>query len=213
MNGLLDRLTTLPAGWVYTVVALVVFAEDALFVGFVLPGETVAIIGGVTASAGQTNLAAMIAIVVVAAIVGDTVGYEVGHRYGVRLLDTRPLRRRRERLDRAREMLARRGGPAVLLSRFVAFLRATMPFLAGAAHMRYRTFLAYNAAGGVLWGSSVVLLGYLTGAAYQRIATRFGEVTAIAVAAVGIIAFTVFRIRRRRAAARHGPARRSPRRG
>src|SRR5262245_47647590 len=112
MRGLVDHLTSLPAGWVYLTVALIVFAEDALFVGFVLPGETAAILGGVTASTHHTNLAAMIVIVVVAAIVGDSVGYEIGHRYGVRLLNVRPLARRRERIDRAREFLARRGGPA-----------------------------------------------------------------------------------------------------
>jgi membrane-associated protein len=82
----------------------------------------------------------------------------------------------------------------------VAFLRATVPFLAGTSHMRFRTFLAYNAAGGLLWGITTVLLGYLTGAAYRTIATRFGEITAITVAAIAIAAVIVFRIRRRRRA-------------
>ncbi len=199
MTGLVDRLTHLPAGWVYLAVALLVFAEDALFVGFVLPGETAAILGGVTASTGHTNLAVMLALVVLAAIAGDSVGYEIGHRYGVRLLDLRPLARRRERVDAARALLARRGGPAVFLGRFVAFLRATMPFLAGTAHMRYRVFLAYNAAGGLAWGVAVVLIGYLAGAAYQTVASRFGEVAAIVVAAIAVTALVVYRIRRARA--------------
>jgi membrane-associated protein len=198
MKALLDHLTHLPAGWVYLAVGLIVLAEDALFVGFLLPGETAAIIGGVTASTGHTNLAAMMVIVVVAAIVGDSIGYEIGHRYGVRVLDVRWLRRRRERIDGARDFLARRGGPAVFLGRFVAFLRATMPFLAGTAHMRYRTFLLYNAAGGVVWGVAVVLLGYLSGAAYQRVAARFGEITAIVVAVIALVAVIVWRVRRRR---------------
>jgi membrane-associated protein len=198
MHGLLDRLTSLPAGWVYAAVGLLVFAEDALFVGFLLPGETAAIIGGVTASTGHTNLAMMIVLVVVAAIAGDSVGYEIGHRYGVRVLDVRPLARRRERLDRAREFLARRGGPAVFLGRFVAFLRATMPFLAGTAHMRYRTFLAYNAAGGLVWGVAVVLLGYAAGVSYQTVARRFGEITAIVVAALVIAGIIGYRIRKAR---------------
>jgi membrane protein DedA with SNARE-associated domain len=198
MKGVLDRLTHLPAVWVYLIVALTVFAEDALFIGFVLPGETVAILGGVSASIGHTSLTAMIIIVVAAAIIGDSVGYEIGHRYGVRLLEIPVLRRRRARIDQARALLARRGGPAVFLARFVAFLRATMPFLAGAAHMHYRTFLAYNAAGGLVWGTAVVLLGYLTGAAYRTVAARFGEITAITVAAIAIAAWIVLRIRRRR---------------
>jgi len=196
MNGLLDHLTSLPAVWVYVAVAVIVFAEDAIFVGFLLPGETVAILGGVTASIGHTSLTAMIVIVVTAAIIGDNVGYEIGHRYGLRLLNIPVLRRRRDRIDQARALLAKRGGPAVLLARFVAFLRATMPFLAGTAHMHYRTFLVYNAVGGLLWGASAVLIGYLAGAAYRMVAARFGEITAIVVAVIAIAAYVVFRVRR-----------------
>ncbi|MBX6749822.1 MAG: DedA family protein [Micromonosporaceae bacterium] len=196
MTGLLGQLTQVPALWVYVTVALIVFAEDALLIGFLLPGETAAILGGVTANVGHTDLGTMTGVVVVAAIVGDSVGYEIGRRYGVRLLSTRALQRRRERVDRARAYLARRGGPAVLLSRFVAFLRATMPFLAGTAHMRYRTFLVYNAAGGLLWGIASVVLGYATGAAYRTAAARFGEITTVVVVAIAVVAFIVFRIRR-----------------
>jgi len=197
--SLLHGLTSLPAGWIYLVVGLLVFAEDALFVGFLIPGETAAVIGGVTANSGRTDLVAMMAVVVAAAILGDSVGYEVGRRFGGRLLETRPLRRRRERVDRAREFLARRGGPAVLLGRFVAFLRATMPFLSGSARMRYRRFLAYNAVGGVLWGVGTVLLGFLAGAAYQRVARTFGVVSAVVVALLALAALVVRRLRRRRA--------------
>jgi membrane-associated protein len=204
MHDLLDRLTNLPAGLVYAVVGLLVFAEDALFIGFVLPGETAAIIGGVTASTGHTRLAVMIVIVVVAAILGDSVGYEVGRRYGVRLLDVRPVARRRERLDKAREFLARRGGPAVFLGRWLAFFRATMPFLAGSAHMRYRTFLLYNAAGGIAWGIAVVLLGFLAGVSYRQVARTFGEVTAVIVAVLLIAGIVIYRVRRRRAERREG---------
>jgi membrane protein DedA with SNARE-associated domain len=195
---LLDRLAHLSAGWVYLIVGALVFAEDALLIGFLLPGETAAVIGGATASTGHTSLPVVMAVVVVAAIVGDTVGYEIGARYGVRLLGLGPLAHRRERLDRARFFLAERGGPAVFLGRFVAFLRATMPFLAGSAHMRYRTFLAYNAAGGIVWGIACALVGYLAGAAYQRVAARFGEIAAIAVVAIALIAWAVVHFRRRR---------------
>jgi membrane protein DedA with SNARE-associated domain len=198
MGRFVDHLTSLPAGWVYLTVGLIVFAEDALFVGFVLPGETAAILGGVTASTGHTNVIAMIAVVVIAAITGDSVGYEIGHRYGTRLLDVRPLAKRRERIDGARALLARRGGPAIFLGRFVAFFRATMPFLAGTARMHYRTFLLYNAAGGLVWGVAVVLLGYFAGVSYQMVAKRFGEYAAISVAAIAIVAIIVVRIRRHR---------------
>jgi len=196
--GLVDRLSGLPAPWVYVLVFALVFAEDAVFVGFLLPGETAAIVGGVTASTHHTNVFVMSGLVVAAAITGDSLGYEVGRRYGVRVLEVRPLAKRRERVDRARAFLARHGGPAVFLARFVAFFRAMMPFLSGVAHMRYRVFLAYNAAGGLVWGIGNVLLGYVAGAAYQRVAARFGEITAIVVAAIAIVALVVFQIRRHR---------------
>jgi membrane-associated protein len=198
MQGLLDSLTHLDPVWVYLLVAAIVLAEDALFVGFVLPGETAAVLGGVTASLGHTNLFGMIAVVVVAAILGDSIGYEIGRHFGTRLLAAHRLDRFRSRIDRAQAFLARRGGPAVFLGRFVAFLRATMPFLAGATRMPYLTFLAYNAAGGLVWGTAVVLLGYLAGTSYQKIASTFGTAAALVVASIAVIALIVWRVRARR---------------
>ena len=154
MSKILDQVLGLHGPVVYLIVGFLVFAEDALFVGFVLPGETAAILGGVAASRHNVSLTLMCIIVVLAAIVGDSVGYEIGARYGTRLLSLRVLRRRKDRIDAARATLARRGGPAVFGGRFVAFLRAVMPFLAGTSHMRYPRFLAYNAAGGLAWGTS-----------------------------------------------------------
>jgi membrane-associated protein len=198
MSGLLDRLLNLHGGPVYAIVGALVFAEDALFIGFVLPGETAAILGGVAASRGHVSLIPMCAVVVLAAIAGDSVGYQIGARYGSRLLSVRPLRKRQERIDAARRILARRGGPAVLLARAVAFLRAIMPFLAGTSHMPYRRFLAYNAAGGVVWGIGMVLLGYLAGNSYAAIEKTFGR-TAAAFAAglvvVGLVAWSWWRRR------------------
>lgn len=198
MSGFVDHLTSLPAVWVYLIVALLVFAEDALFVGFLLPGETAAILGGVTASIGHTDLAAMMVIVMAAAILGDSVGYQVGHRYGFRLLSVGPLARRRQQVDQARDFLARRGGPAVFLGRWVAFLRATTPFLAGTAHMRYRTFLVYNVIGGLAWGAAVVLLGYLAGASYQAVAHTFGTISAVIAIVIVATVLIVWRVRRHR---------------
>jgi membrane-associated protein len=192
-----EALAGLPAGWVYVVVFLLVFAEDAILVGFLLPGATAAILGGVTASIGHTELVIMNVIVVVAAIVGDSAGYQVGRHFGVRLLNVRPLEHRRKRLDEAGAMLAERGGPAVFLARFVAFLRAVMPFLAGAAHMRYQTFLSWNATAGLVWGVSMVFIGYLAGQSYEQVASVFGQATAIVVAVVAIAAWIFYRVRRK----------------
>jgi membrane protein DedA with SNARE-associated domain len=211
MSGLLDRLLSLHGVPVYAIVDALVFAEDALFVGFVLPGETAAILGGVAASRGHVSLIPMCGVVVAAAIAGDSVGYEIGARYGSRLLSVRLLRRRQQRIDAARRILARRGGPAVFLARAVAFLRAVMPFLAGASHMPYRRFLAYNAAGGFAWGIGMVLLGFLGGNSYTAIEKTFGR-TAAAVAAalvvVGLVAWSVWRRRSEKATPRRDAGRR-----
>jgi membrane protein DedA with SNARE-associated domain len=180
---------------VYLLVGLLVFAEDALFVGFVLPGETAAVLGGVAASRGHVSLTLMCLTVVGAAVLGDSVGYWVGARYGTRLLSVPALQRRRDRLDAARATLARRGGLAVFFGRFVAFLRAVMPFLAGSSGMPYRRFLVYNAAGGVVWGVGSVLLGYLAGNSYAAIEKVVGQAAAVVVAVLVIAGLVVWRIR------------------
>lgn len=195
MTGLLDRLISLHGTIVYVVVGALVLVEDALFVGFVIPGETAAILGGVAAGLGHVSLPGIIAVVVLAAIVGDSIGYEIGHRFGRRLLEIRPLRHRRHRLDRAAELLARRGGRAVFLGRFVAFFRAVMPALAGTAHMPYRRFLVWNAAGGLVWGGGSVLAGYLAGNSYQRVEKYVGRGTAIVLALIVIGGLIAWRIR------------------
>jgi membrane protein DedA with SNARE-associated domain len=183
---------------VLLVVGGVVFAEDALFVGFVLPGETAAVLGGVAARLGHVPPAAVIATVVVAAVVGDTVGYELGRHVGTRVLGWSVLDARRERIDQAQEFLARRGGSAVFLGRWVAFFRAVMPALAGTARMPYPRFLAFNAAGGLVWGVAVVTVGYLAGASYAKVESTFGRDGAIAVVAVVVVAVAVHVARERR---------------
>ena len=198
MSGLVDRLLGTPGWVVLLVVGLIVFAEDALFVGFVLPGETAAVLGGVAAKFGHVSLGGVLAVVVAAAIVGDSVGYEVGRVLGPRVVGHRFLENRRERLESAQSMLARRGGTAVFLGRWVAFFRAVMPALAGSARMPYLRFLLFNAAGGIVWGTAVVLLGYAAGASYKRIESYLGQGSAVLVAAVVVLAGTVWALRRHR---------------
>jgi len=199
VTALLDRLFNVSGVLVYSIVAVLVFAEDALFIGFVIPGETAAIIGGVIASRGHVQLWLIALIVVAAAIVGDTVGYEVGRHLGPRLLNLKVFNKRRARLDDAQDFLRRRGGAAIFLGRFVAFFRAVMPALAGTARMRYLKFLAFNAAGGLTWGVGFTLLGYLAGNSYQRVAKTAGTTAAIVVAAIVLAAVVIWRIRKHRA--------------
>jgi len=199
VTALLDRLFNVSGVLVYSIVAVLVFAEDALFIGFVIPGETAAVLGGVIASRGHVQLWLIALIVVAAAIVGDTVGYEVGRHLGPRLLNLKVFNKRRARLDDAQNFLRRRGGAAIFLGRFVAFFRAVMPALAGTARMRYLKFLAFNAAGGLTWGVGFTLLGYLAGNSYQRVAKTAGTAAAIVVAAIVLVAVVIWRIRKHRA--------------
>lgn len=199
MTSLLDRLFNVPALVVYLVVGALVFAEDALFFGFVIPGETAAVIGGVIASRGNAQLWVVILIVVLAAIIGDSVGYEVGKHLGPRLLKLKVFHRHRKRLDDAQDFLRRRGGGAVFLGRFVAFFRAVMPALAGTSRMPYLKFLAFNAAGGLVWGVGFVLLGFLAGNSYKKIADTVGPIAAGVVVAIVIVAIIVWQVRKHRA--------------
>lgn len=188
------------APWlVYLLVGLVVFAEDALFIGFVIPGETLAVIGGVTASLGHTNVWVVGLVVVLAAIIGDSVGFEVGRIWGTRLLGHRLLDSRRQQLDTAQDFLRRRGGSAVFLGRWTAFFRAVMPALAGASRMPYPRFLAWNAIGGIAWGVTMVTIGYLAGQSYHRIEKYVGTGGAVVVALVVVVGLVVWVVRRRRA--------------
>lgn len=194
---ILDKLQSLPTGLVYGLVALLVFGEAALFIGFVLPGETAVIVAGVVASQGHVNIVALCALVVAAAIVGDSVGYAVGKRFGDRLLELSMLQRRRAQLDQALDGLRRRGPAYVFVGRFTAFLRAVMPGLAGMSKMHYRRFLIANALGAVIWGVGFTLLGYFAGGALTRIehyASWFG-VSLLVLVLGAVVGFHFYRKR------------------
>jgi membrane protein DedA with SNARE-associated domain len=162
------------------------------------------VIGGVIASRQGVDLRVLIVLVVLCAIVGDSAGYEVGRLWGHRVLKLRPLRRHEERLDRARTFLRDRGAFAVFLGRWTAFLRAVMPGLAGVSRMPYRRFLFWNAVGGIAWGVTFSLVGYLAGNSYEVVERQIGIWGAVATAAVVVGLVVVLRVRRSRAEARAG---------
>jgi membrane-associated protein len=205
VSSLASGLTQLHGWLAYTLIAALIFGETAVFVGFVLPGEIAAVLGGVLASRGHVSLPLLIIIVVLAAIAGPFIGYEIGRRMGSRLFAAKALRRVRGGADRARSALGARGGAAVLLGRFVVVVRAVMPAAAGAAEVRYRTFAIYNVLGGLIWGTGYCLLGYLAGSAYAAVERRVGTGLAIAIGAVVVAAVAVWTIRRHRSQVR-GPA-------
>lgn len=170
MTGLVEHLLATPA-WV---ALLVVFAlpalESSAFLGFVFPGETAVLLGGVSAGLGHVPLAGVVLAGAGGAIVGDAVGYVVGRRWGRQILDSTVGRFvRAEHLDRAERALEHRGGWAVFGGRFTAALRVVIPGMAGMAHMPYRRFAVANASGGALWGATMAVAGYLAGASWHTV--------------------------------------------
>ena len=189
------------SGWpAYLLVAALVFGETAVFLGFVLPGEAAVVLGGVLASRGHVSIVLLVAVVVLAAILGPLVGYEIGRRMGDRLFASRVLRRIPGGVARARSTLQARGGLGVLIGRFVAILRALVPAAAGAAQVPYRTFFFFNAVGGIIWGAGYCLLGYLAGSAYVVVEKRVGTGLAVVIAALALAAVGTWAVRRHRAA-------------
>jgi membrane-associated protein len=197
MHGIIDAIQSLPPAAAYAIIAALVFGEAAIFLGFIFPGETAVVLGGFLASTGHLNIEALCGLVFVSAVVGDSIGYEVGKYLGPRVIGLAIFERHQARLDKAQAMLRERGGPAVLAGRFTAFFRAVMPGLAGLSQMRYRTFLIWNALGGLIWGVGFCLVGYFAGASYDKVAKTVGRTSAIVIVAVIVIGLIVWHFRKK----------------
>jgi len=148
----------------------IVFAESGLFFGFFLPGDSLLLTAGLLASRGTLNVAILVPLLFVAAVLGDTVGYWFGARTGPLLFRREnSLLFRRENLLKAKAFYEKHGGKTVTLARFLPFVRTFVPIVAGAAEMHYVRFLAFNLLGGVLWAIGMTLLGYYLGNALGTI--------------------------------------------
>lgn len=207
VNSLLAPLLGLHGLVAYVIVVALCFGEAAVLLGFVLPGETAVVLGGVLASEHHVNLVAMVVLVVVAAVVGDSVGYAVGKRFGPALLRHRLLRDR-PGVDKTRDFLRRRGSVAVFLGRFTAVFRALIPGIAGMSEMPYRKFLVANALGGVIWGVAYTLAGYAVGLSYKRVLSDASTASTVIIAVVAAL-LVAWQVRRRLVARRELAARRS----
>jgi membrane-associated protein len=148
--------------------ALIIFAESGLLVGFFLPGDSLLFIGGFLSSdAGNHVLPALplvLLVAFVAAVVGDQVGYLFGRKVGPSLF-ARPDSRifRQDHVRKAHAFFERHGAKTIVLARFVPIVRSFAPIVAGVSEMPYRTFVTYNVIGGLLWAVGVTTLGYFLG--------------------------------------------------
>jgi len=179
----------------------VVFAESGLLIGFFLPGDSLLFTAGLLIAGGtylHLPLWLMCLLVSLAAVAGDQTGYAFGRRFGPALF-RRPDSRlfKQENLARARDFFQRYGARSIVLARFVPIVRTFTPVVAGASHMRYRTFLTFNVIGGTLWGCGVTTLGYFLGRiAFVRDNIEF-ILIGIVVVSVVPVAVELLRARRR----------------
>ncbi|MFE5140906.1 VTT domain-containing protein [Streptomyces fagopyri] len=141
---------------------LIVFAESGLLIGFFLPGDSLLFTCGLLITSNKLDfpLWGAVALICVAAILGDQAGYLFGKKVGPSLF-TRPDSRlfKQENVVKAHEFFEKYGPKSLVLARFVPIVRTFTPIIAGVSGMRYRSFLTFNIIGGVLWGAGVTLLG------------------------------------------------------
>jgi membrane protein DedA with SNARE-associated domain len=188
--------------WAYALVFLVATLEASVFLGLVVPGETLTIAAGFLVSAGILELVPTILTAAAGATLGDSIGYELGRRLGRPWL-VRYGRRfgfDERRLDRIDTLFVRHGGKAVVVARFVGFVRALAPFVAGAARMPYPRFLLFNVIGAWLWAIGLVTLGYVLGASWWIAERWVGRVGLIAAVVVLTVAWLSLRWARRQSA-------------
>jgi membrane protein DedA with SNARE-associated domain len=192
----LGALIGLPKNLGYIAVFVFVGVESS---GIPVPGETALIAGGVAASQHQLGIALVVVVAAAGAIVGDNIGYLIGRKLGRRLLlrPGRTLARREDALARGERLFARHGPKAVFFGRWIAGLRIWASWLAGMTHMRWRSFLFYNALGGIAWATAVGLVAYAVGDAAAKLIENVGLGIAGAVVALIVIAAFVFHRRSR----------------
>jgi len=147
-------------------VAVIVFSETGLLVGFFLPGDTLLVITGVLTATGviEIDIWWVCLAISLAAFLGGEVGYLIGHRVGPKIFERKETGLFSiENVKRTNAFFSRFGGIAVILARFVPVVRTFAPIAAGVGHMDYRKYSLYNAIGALVWGSGLTLVGYTVG--------------------------------------------------
>ncbi len=182
----------------YAILFLIIFVETGLvFVPF-LPGDSLLFVAGALAALGSLNVFSLLALLALAAVLGDTCNYWIGHFFGERITSNPRMPVKKKHIEATHRFFEKHGGKTILLARFVPVIRTFAPFVAGAGSMSYPKFLFYNISGGVLWVAIGTLAGYFFGS-IPVIKDHFTFFT-IGIVVVSFIPILVSAIRGRRRA-------------
>lgn len=150
--------------WIYAILFAIIFCETGLVVTPFLPGDSLLFIAGALAATGGMDVHLLVALLIVAAVLGDAVNYQVGAWAGPKIFkDDNARYLKKSHLDKAHAFYEKWGGAAIILARFTPFLRTYVPFVAGMSRMSYPKFALYNITGGIIWVASLTYLGYFFG--------------------------------------------------
>ena len=162
---LLELLNTVFAGGLgYVLLFGIIFAETGLLTGFFLPGDSFLFTVGVVAGAAGLKIYVVVPLLMLAAVLGDSTGYFLGHKTGPKIFK-RPDSRlfKRQHLERSRAFYEKHGGKTIIYAKFIPIIRTFAPYLAGVSSMRYPRFLAFSVIGVTAWVCCLTMLGYLLG--------------------------------------------------
>lgn len=163
-GAVMSWIEVLGPTWVYIPLFAVIFAETGFVVTPFLPGDSLLFTAGVFAHGGGLNIWILLAVLITAAILGDTTNYFIGREFGVKMIESGRIKALKpEYIDRTHRFFEKHGGKSIILARFFPIIRTFAPFLAGLGHMSLPKFWSYNIVGGVLWVSLFTLLGYFFG--------------------------------------------------
>lgn len=150
--------------WTNLILFFIIFCETGLVVTPFLPGDSLLFAAGAFAASGSLRVELILILLILAAVLGDTVNYSVGHLVGPRVFYREDVRfLNKKYLERAHEFYERHGGKAIILARFIPIIRTFVPFVAGVANMNYLRFISYNIIGGIAWVVILIFAGYFFG--------------------------------------------------
>ena len=149
--------------WVYAILFLIIFVETGLVVMPLLPGDSLLFAAGAIAATGAMDPVLLSALLFVAAVLGDSLNYQIGHYIGPRAFNIKSRFIKRDHLLKTQAFFEKHGGKTIIFARFMPIIRTFAPFIAGVGSMQYSRFLMFNVVGGAAWVLSFIWLGYFFG--------------------------------------------------